>query len=118
MSGIRNIGMAELFMRLYHRLKGHHERQIREEIAIIYEWDACPAESVKYWVCEDDSDEIYPTHFSESWIPPCDIAKAISQLLNKRASISRLNIAESPKVSCKSVKRTLGQVFARKKFGQ
>jgi hypothetical protein len=107
---------AQMSIRLYYRFTRHHERRIGEKIAIIYGWDAYTAESVKYWVCEDDGDEIYPTSFSETRSPPSDIAKEISQLLNKRPSISRQDIADSPKVSCKLVKRTFTQVFTMKKF--
>jgi hypothetical protein len=78
--------------------------------------DAYTAEFVKYWVCEDDGDEISPTSFFETRSPPSDIAKAISQLLNKIPSISRQDIADPPKGRCKLVKRTLSQIFTMKKF--
>jgi hypothetical protein len=44
---------------------------------------------VKDWVWKDESDEIDPRNFAETWRPPFDIAKAISKLLNKRPSILR-----------------------------
>jgi protein-arginine kinase activator protein McsA len=79
-------------------------------------WDAYTAEFVKDWVCEAESDEIYPSYFAEIQCQPSDIAKALSKLLNKRPSISRQDIAELPKLSCKLVKRTLSQIFTMKKF--
>jgi hypothetical protein len=60
----------------------------------VYAGEAYTAQSVKGWVCEDDSDEIYPSYFADTWDPPSDIAKAISKPLNKKPSISRQHIAE------------------------
>jgi hypothetical protein len=71
---------------------------------------------VKDLVCEDDSDEIYPSYFAGTQDPPSDIAKAISKPLSKIPSISRQDIAELPKVTWKLVKRTLSQIFTMKKF--
>jgi hypothetical protein len=92
------------------------KEQIREKIAKIDEEDTETAESVKYWVCEDESDEIDLPYFSETRSPSSDIAKAISKLLNKRSSISKQDIAGSPRVSCKLVRQTLSKVFTMKKF--
>jgi hypothetical protein len=103
-------------IRFYHRFKGLDERGIREKIVIIYERDAYTAESVKYWVCRADSDEIYPISFFETLSPPADIAKPILHLLNKKPSISRQDIVHSPKVSYKLVKRAPSQVFTMKAF--
>jgi hypothetical protein len=39
---------------------------------------------VKDWVCEDESDEIYPRYSAQPQRPPSVIVKAISKLLNKK----------------------------------
>jgi hypothetical protein len=70
--------------------------------------DGYTAGSVKNWVCEDESDEIYPSCFAETRRRPSDIAKAISKLLNKRPLISRQDITELPKLM-----RTLTGVFEK-----
>jgi hypothetical protein len=78
--------------------------------------DTYTVKSVKDSVCEDKSDEIYPSYLAETRRAPSEIAKAISKLLNKRLSISEQDIADLPKLSWKSVKMTLSQIFTMKKF--
>jgi hypothetical protein len=108
--------IAEMSMRVYYCFKGSGDRRIPAKVAVIYGRDTYNAESVKDSAANDESNETDSMYFCRARGPPSDIAKEISKLLNKENSISSPHIADSPRESCRLVKRILSKIFTMKKF--
>jgi hypothetical protein len=97
-------------------IQGRGYKRIHTKLVATYGRDAYTVESVKHWVLEYDGGRKDPTDVSKTGRPPCDIAEAVSQVLNEQLFISTKYIASHLRMSRKLMKRTLIDSLGMKKF--